>query len=265
MNRTLRLALLLLMASIFLFSAWKLFGILRSYREGSDTYDALSQYAAFETTPPVRATVPSAPTDPIPSTAPAPDVSRWPQVDFEALSAINPDVIGWIYMDGTNIHYPIVQGQDNDYYLNHLFDGTRNRSGSIFMDYRCASDFSDRHTIIYGHHLRDRTMFTNLMQYKKQAFYDEHSVILLVTPTAYYQVRVFSGYVSSTRANAWDLDLDDAGHAAWLEEIREKSCFQTAYAPGPEDAIITLSTCTYEFENAKFVLHGYIEEIIEKE
>lgn len=264
MKKKLRLALLLLSASVFLFSGWQLATILLSYRQSADSYSALEQYVSFETTPPVRDTVPPEPDSTLP-TEPAPDVSRWPQVNFEELSRINPDIVGWIFIEGTNINYPIVQGSDNDYYLNHLFDGTRNRAGAIFLDSRCDPFFYDRHSIIYGHHLKNRTMFTNLMYYKKQAFYDEHSVILLVTPTAYYQLRIFSGYVSNNQASAWELDLDEEAHAAWLEEIRKKSCFQTEYAPGPDTPIITLSTCTYEFDNAKFVLHSYIEEIIERE
>lgn len=261
MKQKLRLVLLLLSVCVFLFSGWKLTTLLLSYRESADSYSALMRYVSFETTPPAPQISPSVPD----TTEPAPDVSRWPQVDFEELARINPDIVGWICIEGTNINYPIVQGDDNDHYLNHLFDGQRNRAGSIFLDYRCAPDFTDRHSIIYGHHLKDRTMFTNLMRYKKQAFYDEHSVILLVTPDAYYQIRVFSGYVSDNRANAWELELDDQAHAAWLEEITKKSCFLTDHAPEPDTPIITLSTCTYEFDNAKFVLHGYIEEAINKE
>lgn len=266
MKGKLRLALLLVSAAVFLFSGWKLATILLSYQEGADSYEDLSQYVSFETTPPpVTRPIPTASEGTVPTEEPVPDVSRWPVVNFEELARINPDVVGWIYIEGTNINYPIVQGEDNDYYLDHLFDGKRNRSGAIFLDSRCDPYFYDRHSIIYGHHLKDGTMFTRLMRYKKQSFYDEHSVILLVTPTAYYQIRVFSGYVSNNRASAWDLELDDEAHTQWLEEIRSKSCFRTEYAPGPDTPIITLSTCTYEFDDAKFVLHGYIEEAIEKE
>lgn len=264
MKQKLRLVLLLLSASVFLFSGWKLTTILLSYQESSESYSSLSQYVSFETPPTVGTDVPPALEETIP-TEPKPDVSRWPQVDFEELAQINPDVVGWIYIEGTNINYPLVQGQDNDHYLTHLFNGKRNRAGSIFLDYRCEPRFYDRHTIIYGHHLRDGTMFTRLMRYKKQAFYDEHSVILVVTPTAYLQLRVFSGYVASNRANAWDLELDEENFAQWLEEIQRKSCFKTDYAPGADSKIVTLSTCTYEFDNAKFLLHAYVEEYIERE
>ena len=76
----------------------------------------------------------------------------WPQVDFDALAAINPHVVGWLYGEDTSIHYPVVQGEDNDYYLSHLFDGTTNPNGCLFLDCRGASDFSDNNSIIYGHY-----------------------------------------------------------------------------------------------------------------
>lgn len=264
MKRKLRLALVFVLAAVFLFSGWKMATSLLSYRESEDSYSALAQYVSFETTPQSPDTVPSVPEAPVP-TEPKPDVSRWPQVDFEELAKINPDVIGWIYIPDTNINYPIVQGQDNDHYLHYLFDGKKNRAGSIFLDYRCSPDLSDRHSILYGHHLKNKTMFSRLMRYKKQSFYDEHTEILLVTPDAYYALRVFSGYVADNQANAWDLNMTDAEHTDWVAEIQAKSCFQTDYAPGPEDAILTLSTCTYEFTDAKFLVHAYVDEVIEKE
>lgn len=264
LNQKLRLALLVLCTCIFLFSGWKLTENLLTYQQSNESYDTLSQYVSFAPDPTVPATAPSAPEASVP-TEPKPDVSRWPQVDFDALAQINPDVVGWIYIEDTNINYPIVQGLDNDHYLHYLFDGTRNRAGSIFLDYRCSPELSDRHTIIYGHHLKNKTMFSRLMRYKKQAFYDAHTEILIVTKDAYYSLRVFSGYVADNRASAWDLNMTDEEHALWIRELQKKSCFQTDYAPGPEDAIVTLSTCTYEFNDAKFLVHAYVEQVIEKE
>ena len=262
MNKKLRPVLILLFASVFLFSGWKLTQALLSYRESADTYTTLEQYISFDTTPLPPATQPDDTASP---TQPRPDVSRWPVVDFEALSEINPDIVAWIHIADTNISYPVVQGQDNDHYLHYLFDGTKNKAGSIFLDHRSDPHFRDRHTVIYGHHVKDKTMFSRLMRYKKQSFYDEHTDILLVTPDAYYSLRVFSGYVADSHTNAWDLDMTEQEHEQWLSQIREKSCFQTDYAPPPGAPIITLSTCTYEFDNAKFVLHAYIEQVIEKE
>ena len=266
MKKKIRLLLIVLFAVLFLFSAWQVVGILQTYQKSQTSYDALEQYVSFGNTEAQKVSPESTNSAELVETEPmeVPDISAWPQVDFDELAKINPDIVGWIYIEGTDINYPVVQGTDNDYYLKHLFDGTYNSSGCIFLDYRCSADFSDRHSIIYGHHMNNKTMFGGLMSYKDQTFYDEHSVALLVTPTAYYKIQFFSGYVSDNWGNAWDLVLDDSSYAAWLHEIQAKSCFETEYAPAPEDRIITLSTCTYEFDSAKFVLHGYICEAIDK-
>lgn len=267
MYKFIRRALFLFFGSVFLFSGWKLWQIWSGYQQGQSSYDALSSYVSFaETTLPTVPTfrpAPTVPSDTVPPTEP-PDVSRWPQVDFAELSNINPDVVGWIYFEGTKISYPIVQGEDNDYYLDHLFDGTANRAGCVFLDYRCAADFSDRHSIVYGHHLRDRTMFTNLMRYKSQDHYDQHPTALLVTPEAYYEIQLFSGYVTNVKSDAWALNLDEITHAGWLQEILDRSCFKPNATPTEDDYIITFSTCTYEFDNAKFVLHGFVSQRIER-
>ena len=266
MKKKTRGMLIVLFAAIFLFSAWKVLGSIKTYRESRSAYDTLEQYVSFGDTGASELQPETTDNTELLETVPLelPDISAWPQVDFDALAEINPDIVGWIYIEGTDINYPVVQGTDNDYYLEHLFDGSYNPSGCIFLDYRCSADFSDRHSIIYGHHMNSKAMFGKLMGYKDQTFYDEHSVALLVTPTAYYKIQLFSGYVSDNWGNAWELSLDDADHSAWLDEIREKSCFETSYVPAPEDNIVTLSTCTYEFTDAKFLLHGYISEQIEK-
>jgi sortase B len=261
MKKTLRTVLLIFFACTLVFSAWKLLSIYGSYQKGQNSYDDLEQYASFqEVTKPNFSKDASA--EDVPESTEAPDLSAWPQVDFDQLSQINPDIVGWIYIEGTNINYPVVQGSNNDYYLRHLFDGTYNGAGCIFLDAGCASDFSDKHSIIYGHHMKDGSMFYDLMGYKDQAFYDEHAVALFMTPTAYYKIQFFSGYVAHTSEDAWNLHFDDDDFKAWLNELQSKSCFEADYAPSGDDRIVTLSTCTYEFASARFVLHGYVSESI---
>lgn len=268
MKKNIRILLLLFFGGVMLFSAWQLLCTWQSYREGQNSYQNLEQYVTItEPTTPPETTKPQPiePEETVPETTAGPDLSAWPQVDFEQLAQINPEIVGWIYIEGTNINYPVVQGSDNDYYLDHLFDRTWNSSGCIFLDAACEPDFSGRHSIIYGHNMKNKTMFHALMDYKEQAFYDEHPTALLVTPTAYYEIRFFSGYVAENRASAWNLEFDDYGYWSWLENVRKKSCFTPTSNPSVKDKTVTLSTCTYEFDNAKFILHGYIAEVIEKE
>ncbi len=192
-----------------------------------------------------------------PSSEPEPAPSPAPQVDFESLRAVNPETVAWLTIDGTNIDYPVAQHSDNDYYLHHLFTGEWNSSGCLFMDCNNQAEFSDSHTIIYGHHMDNGTMFQNLMGYKNKSFYDEHPTAHLFTPDGTYTVEFFTGYVTSVDGDAWKLDFaTDAEFEDWIVNAKAKSLFESPVTPIIADRIVTLSTCSYEFYNARFVLLG---------
>lgn len=270
--RQVKRTLLIIVFSVLLgVSVWQICSILGSYQAGQESYENLEQYVSFTEPPALETTAPTmeetaSQTDPSetpPLPTEEPDDTVWPSVDFEHLSQINPDVVGWIYIEGTSISYPIVQGENDEFYLNHLFDGSYNRSGCIFLDEENTPDFSDKHSIIYGHNMKDKAMFAGLMNYKDQTFYDEHPLALIITPTHKYKVRLFSGYVADASASAWKMTFPNNSFPQWLAQIQAKSCFQADCAPSADDRIVTLSTCTYEFDSARFVIHGYIERIIE--
>lgn len=186
-----------------------------------------------------------------------------PTIDFNALMAINQDCIGWICIPETEINYPIVQGSDNSYYLKHLFNGQWNNNGCIFLDCRVNVSLSDRHSIIYGHHMKNGTMFSELAKYKKQEYFENHPTGLLITPDVIYQIDFFAGYVVDTKDNAWNVSFQsDEGFETWIKEIKQKSCVESSLYPAVTDRILTLSTCSYEFDNARFVLHGRISKLV---
>ncbi len=266
--KALRIVLIIMFVLVLIFSCWKLTGILGEYREGQSSYDKLEQYVSFETpdsakqesnrtnTAETGMNNPETPEE-------EPDNTVWPVVDFKELSRMNPDVVGWIFIEGTQINYPVVQAKDNNYYLRHLFDGRYNPSGAIFLDAANSRDFSDPHSIIYGHHMNDKSMFYTLDGYKEQEFYDQYNLALLVTPTHKYKIRLFSAYIASVDGNSWQLDFEDQSFSDWLEEIDEASDIKSEYAPGEGDRILTLSTCAYDFYLAKLVVHGYVERVFE--
>lgn len=224
---------------VMLVSGYQIWKIMAEYKAGEDSYKEIEQYAS------------------IPSQEPTSTLSL-PEVDFEALRAINEDVVAWLYIPNTHINYPVVQGTDNSYYLNRLFTKKWNSAGSIFVDYRNTPGFVDRHTIIYGHQMNNKTMFNDLKLYEDQSFYDEQPVGYLITPEATYQIEFFSGYVSSVDTNAWDLNFTDDSFVTWLEDIKSRSAFTSEVAPQAEDRVVTLSTCSSAFANARFVLHGVL-------
>lgn len=182
-----------------------------------------------------------------------------PQVDFHELTGINPDVKGWLYCLDTPISYPICQGQDNLYYLNHLLDGTQNSAGCLFLDSACEG-FMERNSVIYGHHMKNGTMFASLTKYEDQGYYDAHPDLFLLTPDGTYRIRLFSAYVAGMEDNSWQMDFaSEADYEAWMAEIQARSCFKSQGLPEITDRVVTLSTCDYTFKNARFVCHGWIE------
>ena len=181
----------------------------------------------------------------------------WPEIDFESLKAINSDFCAWILCPGTNINYPVARGSDNDFYLDHLFNKKSNKAGAIFMDYRNDTDFSNRNTIIYGHHMKNRSMFWTLTNYKQQSFYNNNPVVRIVTENGNYEVHLFAAYVASTSDNAWRVGFKgEEDFLSWVQEAIDKSDFKSDVAVAYGDKLVTLSTCTYEFSDARYVVLG---------
>ena len=178
-------------------------------------------------------------------------------VDFTSLERINPDVVGWLAAEGTEIDYPVVRGKDNKFYLHHLFTGERNKLGSIFMDYRNHSDFSDKNTIIYGHNMKDGSMFSSLTKYKDQRYYDNFPTMLLYTPVGDFTIELFAGIVVDGNYESVRFDFkDDHDFQNYIDSLKKKSTFESNTIVKADDRIITLCTCSYEFNNARYVLYG---------
>lgn len=183
-------------------------------------------------------------------------------VDFISLERINLDVVGWLAAEGTKIDYPVVRGKDNDFYLRHLFTGERNKLGSIFMDYRNHSDFSDKNTIIYGHNMKDGSMFSSLTKYKDQRYYDSFPTMLLYTPAGNFTIELFVGIVVDGNYESVRFDFkDDHDFQSYIDSLKKKSTFESTTIVKADDRIITLCTCSYEFNNARYALYGKLAPI----
>lgn len=259
--------LFLFFLAVAIFSGYKIIGILTEYRAGESTYEALQQHVEL----PDAGKSNGKTGFPWPSID-APEETDgemaeeecvlFPDVDFESLLEINDDVIGWIYIEDTNINYPVVQGENNDQYLYTMIDGKYNSAGSIFMDYRNQPDLTDPHTILYGHHMKNKTMFADITKYRDQAFYDAHPVCLFMTPKENYQLKIISAYVAGPDDPAWQLDFfSEEEVLQWAKDSMMRSGFSSAAEPQLGDRFITLSTCSYEFNNARFVLIGVLNTI----
>lgn len=251
------ICIVLLVVLIFFF-AHQLISEIVEYRRGEKTYEELSQFVQFETEP--------AQTEPDSSAtegATQPPEPQVPTVDFASLLARNPDTVGWIYIPGTNVSYPIVRGADNDYYLYRLFDGTQNSAGSIFMDSRNEGSWQDRHTIIYGHNMKNGTMFADILNYQDESYYDAHPKGYLLTPDGNYEIIFFAGYVADPTVsgeNAWQRDFaDNEEYLKWLRRADTRSTFLSKMIPGVQERVLTLSTCSYAYDDARYVLQGILK------
>ena len=183
-----------------------------------------------------------------PNTNDTPGVSAPIQVDFDALFAKNQDVVAWLYCPDTPINYPVVQAPDNDYYLHRLLDGSQNAGGTLFMDYRNAADLSDWNSVIYGHNMSNDSMFGTLPDYETQSYFEAHPQMFLLTPEQDYVIE----WVAFTP--------DAVEKARFLENWLRSSDFVSEMVPTAEDRLITLSTCSYAHNDARYVLIGRLKE-----
>lgn len=183
------------------------------------------------------------------------------EVDFDALRVTCPDIVGWIEIPGTVIDYPIVQGEDNAFYLKHLPDGTANVNGSIMMDQVNSPVFADDVTILHGHHMRSGAMFGDLNEYEREAYYLEHPMMRLYTPAGDYDVAIFAAYSVDGATFAYPTVFSGReGFEAFLHRARTRSYFQTDVEVAYGDRILMLSTCAYAYENERFLVVGKILE-----
>ena len=181
------------------------------------------------------------------------------QVNHEELADMNGDYRCWIYAPGTQIDYPVVQSEDNSYYLKRLFNGARNSAGTLFIDYRNLPDFQDPNTLIYGHHMRNDSMFGTLTDYADQAYYEGRPILLVMTADEVFLLEIFAGYTTSDKDHCYDIAIsDEEDMAAFIDEAVRKSDFASGVQVQTTDRLVTLSTCAYAFEDARYILIGRI-------
>lgn len=183
------------------------------------------------------------------------------EVDFALLQEENPDIIAWIYCPDTEVNYPVLQSEDNRYYLRRGSDGSYRVAGSIFADCRNASDLSDENVILYGHNMTNGGMFALLPHYAQQEFYEEHPVWYLLTPTANYKAELFAGFVTSTKSLVYSTVQEEADDRPIMVKAWEDSDFRGGPPPEEGERTITLSTCSYEFSDARYVVVGILREL----
>ncbi len=237
---------LVLCVALLGFSAFQLAGIYVEYKKGEDEYEALREF--------VKTEVPEVDYEgdkPL-----QPEEEAEPRVDFAELKALNEDIIGWIEVPDTPISYPIVQGEDDVYYLTHTFNNTENSAGSIFMETLNSADFSDVHTILYGHNMKNGSMFGTLMEYESPSYLVAHPLIFIDTEEGSHAYKIFSCYRVDADSDSYTIGFKaDEMYVNFLKKLKERSAYDTGVEVTMDDKIITLSTCTNTGTN-RYLVHA---------
>lgn len=261
MGRTIRYIIMALLLAVFCTAGGVIFFTRQNYEKEDKVYEQLAE----EYTSHVREEKPSDAASP--EEAEAPEKAPL-EVDFDRLKEINGDVAGWIYCEDTAIDYPILQGEDNDYYLHRNIERQSQSAGSIFVEAANQPGFEDSNTIIYGHHMKNGSMFAALDDWAEQEFYEAHPVIWLLTPEQDYKILVFAGYTTSAASDTYTIFTGPCSELEeYLEQCVEKSDFRASVEISGEELrdgldgsrrYVVLSTCAYSFEDARYVLHGVL-------
>ncbi|MDR0813722.1 MAG: class B sortase [Oscillospiraceae bacterium] len=254
--------LLLLLAGIVIFAAYQI----RAEKILIQDSDAQMALKPSLISPPPEATHESTP-DGIPDDSPEAEAENssetatedttpaLPMMDFSEVQAKNPDIVAWLVIDGLGIDYPIVQGTDNSYYLNHTAENKYNKLGALFEDFRNNPDFSDFNSIIYGHNRKSPQVFGRLSLMKDQETFDKITTGYLYTPAKTYRIDIFAIVVGGSRSEFYNYIFASAQAKQWhLDMIRQYAMHYRDIDITAEDRILSLSTCSYEYKDARTIL-----------
>ena len=179
------------------------------------------------------------------------------------LQAERPSVVGWLTIPNTRIDYPFTQGVDNAQYLHLDLNDRWSASGTVFMDFRNNKDLTDFNTILYGHHMRSGSMFGTLQQFDNQSFFDNNKTGTIFLANATYEIEFIAfAVIPPSDSGIYHPTIEtEAERSAFLDHVTDVARHYRDVGVTVEDRIITLSTCNYEFHNARMVLIGRLVEV----
>ncbi len=232
------------------YAGYNLISIGLNYKEAQDEYAELQLYT---TQSEVEITVESEEEEVETVTVPI-------EVDFEALWAVNTDIVGWIYIGAENISYPIVLGEDNNQYLHTTVEGTANYSGSIFMEYQNSGDFLDSNTIIYGHNMKDQSMFGKLKLLYSHEDYLQDDTFWVITPQGANRYKMFSMQYTTYNSDVYTLFSGASELVADYIALRisESLVDFDLKSYNADSKVVTLSTCSSSSGSGRFVVQGIL-------
>lgn len=267
-----RFLLMLIALGVFLYSGWMLYGFYKEYKKSSDEYDNLeSNYTSGEDE--------GENLDELEDDAAVQSVSGREvanvivdgqeralptmknPIDFGELLTVNTDIVGWLRIRALDISYPVVQGEDNDFYLHRTFEKTDNFAGCLFINSDNRRDLTDQNTIVYGHNMKNGSMFGKLKQFQEPETFQKSKYFWIFTPDLIYQYRIFSASVVNKTGLTYQTSFTDEEFREFVNRAYENSMVDTSgVTVEPGDHVVTLSTCTGD-DATRFVVMGKLVQM----
>ena len=268
-----RLIVMLAALAVFLYSGYTLYGFYKEYKKSSDEYDNLENSYAVDqeqesenidnledddalqsiSGQEVRTVLEGGEEKTLP-------VLKNP-IDFTQLLSVNSDIVGWLRIRALDISYPVVQGKDNDYYLHRTFEKTDNFAGCLFVNSYNMGDFTDQNTIIYGHNMKNGSMFGKLKNFNDPEVFKKSRYFWIFTPDFIYQYRIFSASVVDKTGLTYQISFTDDEFDQFISRAYSNSVVDNqGVTVTKEDRIVTLSTCTGD-DSTRFVVMGKLAQI----
>ena len=268
-----RLIVMLAALAVFLYSGYTLYGFYKVYKKSSDEYDNLENSYAVDqeqesenidnledddalqsiSGQEVRTVLEDGEEKTLP-------VLKNP-IDFTQLLSVNSDIVGWLRIRALDISYPVVQGKDNDYYLHRTFEKTDNFAGCLFVNSYNMGDFTDQNTIIYGHNMKNGSMFGKLKNFSDPEVFKKSRYFWIFTPDFIYQYRIFSASVVDKTGLTYQISFTDDEFDQFISRAYSNSVVDNqGVTVTKEDRIVTLSTCTGD-DSTRFVVMGKLAQI----
>ena len=247
MTDKMRRFIMVILALVFCVSAFHFGKAFLEYRKGDQIYENAMEFVLEADTP-----VEIEEENPLKRT--------FSKIDFAGMRAVNEDVIGWIQILDSPVDYPLLDADDNKYYLSHTYDRQWSSYGSIFLEPRNNPDLSEKHLVVYGHNMVNESMFGSLLEYKKQEYADTHPEITICMTDRDLTYRVFSAYTAHVDSAAYRMSFsDDASFMEMTEQMKANSVIATDIIPTADDQVLTLSTCTPEgAKKYRFVVNAVL-------
>ncbi len=228
-----RVVAALILTAVLAVSGWQLWRINETYKQQSEMYEEALRYK------------------------PSDAQGENPQVT--KLQEMNRDVVGWLSISGTQVEYPFVQTNDNETYLRHDLHGKSATAGTIFMDYRCAPDFSGKNTILYGHNMRNGSMFHAIVSFGDEEFFNQHPTGEIYLASRKLKLEFFAcAVVKAADSVTYSLPRSGEQQRALLQSLERQAKQFRDIGVTQTDQIVLLSTCSYQFDGARTVLAARI-------